>query len=333
MGSTELNRQELPTILDLIDSLSYPLVAEMQKWEHTHPSWASFFGYTPEGKYYLSKRDDGARLIPSGHRGAYFRGQNHFYEKCKPSLYRITDHSLRVIERIKCYEFINLLFTHPVLNSLIEKERVTIDKMALAQHYGFATNLIDISCDIWSSAFFATTKYNSVDGSYTPVDENYGDGIGVMYVSKRVFYDPRINDLGFNFFPRPYKQMGATYSMGPNEDFNKVDMFKKLFFRHDKQASEWVYEMSYRQKKYFPDDILAEKAAQIQNTHVLSTMAVKALTTESPISFDEIKNICEINNYRLTDSPIVSFEKDYCEAVLKQWEETDLQIYMPLMKV
>ena len=316
------DRQSLPTILGLIDHISSQLVPRMQFFETVSPALATIFGYTPEGKYTIAPRDGMHTLIPSGFRSAFYRGQNRFYSKCKPSLHRIADPDIRIIESVKRHEFIELVLTHPVIDYLI-KEDITIDRMALAQHYGFATNLIDISCDLWCSAFFATTQYNAANDSYSPVDDDFGDGVGVLYMSKRVDDNPRISELGFNFFPRPYRQMGATYSLEPGEDFNDVDLFEKHFFRHDKRASQWVFEMSYRQMKYFPKDVLAEKAASIKGAKMLSTKAIESYVNASggTTSFDEIRRLCEENHYEIKDKLVTSFDKAYQDAAMKQWNE------------
>ena len=253
MTMQEMNipdRQSLPTILELIDSLSPQLVSRMQLFEQAPPSLSTIFGFTPEGKYTISARDGVHTLIPSGLRCAFYRGQNRFFPSCEPSLHRIKDPEKRIIESVRRHEFIELVLTHPVIDFLMKNE-ITIDKMALAQHYGFATNLIDISCDLWCSAFFATTKYNTANDSYSPVDDSFFEGIGVLYMSERIDDNPRISELGFNFFPRPYRQMGATYSLELDENFNDVELFEKHFFRHDKRANQWVFEMSYRQMKFF----------------------------------------------------------------------------------
>ena len=334
MNNTD--RQNLPTILELIDTLSPQFVSEMQFFEQVPPQLATIFGYTPEGKYTIAPRDGFQTLIPSGFRSAFYRGQNRFYHCCKPSLHRIQNSEKRIIESVKRNEFIELVLTHPVIDCLV-KEGIIIDKMALAQHYGFATNLIDISCDLWCSAFFATTQYNAANDSYSPVDADFGDGIGVLYISKRVDDNPRITELGFNFFPRPYRQMGATYSMEPDEDFNDVDLFEKHFFRHDKRASQWVFEMSYRQMKYFPKDVLAEKAASIKEAKMLSTKAINSYVnaSEGAESFDDIKRLCEENHYQIKDELVVSFDKAYKDAAMKQWNEEIKQkvycAYLPLL--
>lgn len=330
------DRKNLPTILELIDSLSPQLVSKMQFFEQAPPSLATIFGYTPEGKYTIAARDGFHTLIPSGFRGNFYRGQNRFYPSCKPSLHRIKDSEKRIIESVKRHEFIELVLTHPVIDFLINED-IIIDKMALAQHYGFATNLIDISCDLWCSAFFATTKYDAANDSYSPVGDDFGDGIGVLYMSKRVDDNPRISELGFNFFPRPYRQMGATYSLEPNEDFNDVDLFEKHFFRHDKRASQWVFEMSYRQMKYFPKDVLAEKAAAIKAAKKLSSKAIESYVNAygGTASFDEIKRLCEENQYDIKDDLVTTFDQAYCDAAYRQWhEEIKNKVYcayLPLM--
>ena len=52
--------------------------------------------------------------------------------------------------------------------------------MALAQHYGICTELLDFTVDKFVAAFFACTKYNN-DGTYSVNDED-GDGCFYYFV-------------------------------------------------------------------------------------------------------------------------------------------------------
>lgn len=335
------NNHIWPNILDLIDYLSFPMVEKLQYWEHIPPQLASIFGFTPEGDFVPYSDNGKFSLLPSGFRAAYFRGQNRYYEKCYPSLFRNREDKDFVIQCLKSHEFMELLSTHPILKSLKEKG-IYINKWALAQHYCLCTNLMDITCDIWAAAFFATTSYNWQTDDYSPIGEDFEDGVGVLYVSKKYSDNlPNITPLGYNFFPRPHKQMAFTYSMEKGKNFNDDSLFEKYFFFHDLQASKLIFEMSFRQRKYWSKDVLADKANEIKRGKSISRKAIDSFEKNSEFnrwSKEEMLNFCQEAGYEITESPTVVFEQSYVEKLKADWEQKkddyfSKSTYIPLLKV
>ncbi len=330
-----------PNILDLIDNLSFSLVDRLQYWEHIPPQLASIFGFTPEGDFVPYSLDGKFSLLPSGFKAAFFRGQNRYFEKSYPSLFRLDDDKERIIQCLKCHEFMELLSTHPIIMSLTENG-IYVDKMALAQHYSLCTNLMDITSDIWAAAFFATTSYNSETDDYTPIGKEYEKGVGVLYVSKK--YDdhyPNITPLGYNFFLRPHRQMAFTYSMEEGKNFNDEELFDKYFFYHNLHASQWIFEMSFRQRKYWPKDILADKANKIKHSKNISKKAIDSFEKNSKFNRwtkEEIISFCKISGYEITEFPTVFFEESYVEKLKADWKQKkdeyfSKRTYIPLLMV
>lgn len=314
--------KKLPTIIDVIDNLAPSLLPELF-WEHVPSQISSPFGISPEERYELYQRDDGkVSLIPSGNRQFYYRGQNDYFDLCQPSLLRIKDKEKekKIIELLMRNEFMELLSTHPIIAALEDKD-VYIDKMALAQHYCFCTPFLDLTCDIWAAAFFATAIYDSATDTYSPADESFGKGFGVLYVSKEKVYEhPKIIPLGYNFFPRPHKQMGSVYVMEGNDNFNDEDLFEKHRFRHDKIASQRMFEMAFRQRKYWNHDPLAVKAYEIKQSKTISRKVLVDLTRSEGVSEKELQDICKAKGYTITDIPTVAFEEQYIEKTKREWE-------------
>lgn len=58
---------------------------------------------------------------------------------------------------------------------------LSCDALALAQHYGSPTELLDLTVDKWVAAFFACTKYDSKTDTYRPTDERDGNGVFYSY--------------------------------------------------------------------------------------------------------------------------------------------------------
>ena len=342
-NNSNMDRDSLPTIIDVIEE---NIVVEIpgNSVEHLHPSFSSLmFGVVPEEKYTINAVNGNTKLLPGGRRIRLYRGQNRDYNPSMPSLYRkgiATDKF--IIQNLKRFEFINLLKSHPVLCYLSEKKGLYIDYMAIAQHYGFWTDLMDITYDIWAAAFFATTQYHEETDSYSPIDENFEDGIGVLYIAKHrvdeTAKQDRVIPLGYNFFPRPVAQMASTYRMMKDEDFNDVELFDKIYFRQDKQSSNIVFAMSCMQKKYFPPDPLADKAKEIKMSNYICQKSIDDFVTSEwcSVSQEIINELLRINSIKCTSESYVQFDKQYKNDVFQQWKLEWLQdekggIIPPLM--
>ncbi len=75
--------------------------------------------------------------------------------------------------------------------------------------------------------------------------------------------------IGLNFFNRPGAQNGFGLKMSHNADLNSMRNVKKIFFRHDKNASQTIFSMNQQGKKLFPDDSLIQRLSpdQIEYFH------------------------------------------------------------------
>ena len=90
----------------------------------------------------LSLQNGKYGLFLSGLYSHYFRGEPQVYEHCTPSLFRIATADDRLIAQLKATDFMMFLETHPEIQAR-EADGQYIDYLALAQHYGFATNMLD----------------------------------------------------------------------------------------------------------------------------------------------------------------------------------------------
>ena len=319
--------RELPTILDVMDILAArENIRKNANPTNLHP-WKAF-----EIGYYIPVSMGAGsatiRYIPSGPCYAtFYRGQNCHFDKCIPSFYRIDSLEKMIVARLLVHEFQLLVLSHPIINELICRT-VSVNLEALAQHYGFATNMMDVSNDKWTAAFFACTKCDK--GNYSPVDENYGDGFGVIYVSTP---DPQLGEsdletllfrtdsIGFHFFPRPTSQSAYGFLMNKGENFDKNPFFEKILFRHDKKASQWVFETSYRQKKYFPYDSLTDVANRIlQNKRVSQNALERFCSYECKcLSKNDVISICRKEGVQITAETDYKFPEDDLRKDLEQW--------------
>lgn len=259
---TEQEKSELPTILDVLKYL--------ERYEHPlcGDDWDKMF----TSGYYLTCSNmawTNKRVLMPCSRTTFvmMRGQNRYYPFCSPSLYRDANQCSMELEQLRITEFIRAVSEHPVMKEFYQN--IEVDNMALAQHYGFRTNCLDVTNEKMVAAFFASTCYNANTDSYEPVDENYDEGIGVFYVSKESlmnlsFTSEKLRMVGNHYFARPTRQNAVVYVMSPKENFDDDDNFERIVFRHNKMANQSIYD-SVMKRDIFPNDSVAKIARNIQN--------------------------------------------------------------------
>lgn len=324
--------KELPTILDVVEQIS----------AHENSLVAPMCGMVPippfydEGRFNLVS-DMGNRsihyLMPTSQSPfTFYRGQNKYYDICTPTLYRPRKNKALPSEediayhRIKTCEFAMLLSTHPVFQDI---QRVTaVDPVALAQHYGLDTDYLDITNNKWVAAFFACTQHDDVTDTYTPVGEEFADGYGVMYKSKKAISDD-IPDgffkkncvIGYQYFDRPSRQSSFGYLMEAGENFNDSPFFDKLFFRHDAEASQIVFEMAYQQRRFIPNDPLSKLAKDIVKSKEISKEVLENCILnfypDSDIAF--LERVCKNKGLHIHNEHRLSAQFN-AKEVEKEWE-------------
>lgn len=318
------------TLLDVLDQ-----IAIEEEWciENLSP----LTDYNREGKFEIKKMTDGKiSLIPCGlSYNNYYRGEREYHDVCKPSLYRkhMTD-AKQFVERIKYEELCLLMDNYPLVqyyrngidfkfsDGTIKGYELSIDKMALAQHYGICTELMDFTVDKFVAAFFACTKYNE-DGTYSINDEEGGDGCFYHYMNKNVHSGmPQLRAVGLQPFSRPGEQAGYVLSMNADDNLNDW-VVNAIHFKHNRKISEFIFNYTNRSKKLFPNSILDDKAMIIKNSNVFSKRAYEMAKKEfCPDESDEVlMDYLRDENKTLCETPIAAFSSQEIENFQKEWEK------------
>lgn len=302
------------TLLDILDKISF----EEEKWALDKSLIRPHFPYPKdEGKCIPFKKNDVVTLSPVCLLPyTYYRGQSKRHPKCYPTLYRENiSASARFVERLKYCEFCYLLETHPLCtrfkNSFKYKFpdgreellNFNIDHLALAQHYGIATELMDVTSDKWIAAFFASTKFE--DGVYSPFNN---DGTGIFYTCTEPNPDnPTIRPIGIQPFSRPGEQRGYARYMHEKEDFE--DCSTHIEFKHHLDISEFIYNFTNRSRKLFPDDILQRKAEIVVKSKSFSKAAYDMALNKfyQGVSNATVEEWLRIENIYIQQEPVVRF--------------------------
>lgn len=227
-------KRQLPTIVDVLENLSAIENANLRKNLRDGGGMQDMFR---EGKF-MEVSDQAWTNIPklypcSQSTFTLMRGESDYHAKCYPSLYRpqktMSDADYFLISRLQACEFIAVVFGHPVVQALTRLCKVEF--MAVAQHYGFPTEYMDITNQKWVAAFFACTKYQ--DGIYFPFDPGNKLKTGVVYVgtlSENRLSPSNVKALGFHYFERPTLQNAMVYEMKKGDNFDTDSFFRRIVF-------------------------------------------------------------------------------------------------------
>lgn len=338
---TDEEIKELPTILTILDQ-----IAAEEDGLRNDKRWSFLSNLGAEDKYeiFAESPQGPCVLKPTATTfNSYFRGQTKYYEKCVPTIYRSTDSEERdqvdiFIDRLRSSEFELLLRTHPFVNLIFDQGiifsnfgedvwvHLKVDYLGLAQHYELNTDVLDFTNDKWIAAFFATCEKQN--GRYFPIDEStieYNeDKYGVIYrYTDDVGKQSKFSVIGLQPFKRPGEQKGFLLQLSKNENLNYFGGIEKYFFKHDRMASEIIYNRMNTGKDLFPYDILEELAKKIKSNRKVSLAAFNNTFKEYPIDHmdaQSIKKACNDRGIKFVNYPVVSFPKGIEKEFLKSWQ-------------
>lgn len=199
----------------------------------------------------------------------YYRGQVKDYGTCYSSLFRDfyknkynDDEKTRKI-------FLNQLrineFNHLLNNFTQVKEWPfgTVFTYAIAQHYGFNTDIVDCTSDLDVALFFACCKHIE-NSRYLPLDEEdiKSNKYGLLF-QRAIILDllpsgPIVLPIGYQPFTRCNRQRGYFVLTKFGEDIQAKNYFNIYRFEHSIELSEELYNKYDGGKKLFNYDALDE---------------------------------------------------------------------------
>lgn len=238
-----------------------------------------YIGFPPmkEGRFILANN---GQLVPTFRESMrVYRGQRGFFNECQPLLWRKDmDDNKRLIERLKYVEFERMLYQLPqcllFANGIVVKDPdgilyqkpFKIDALGLAQHYGIKTELLDLTADKWTAAFFACAKYHADTDVYEPLLETEKeDEKGVMYcfnIRESDLESNTIRVVGAQPFVRPTEQAAFMVNMAENDNFNTICQ-DRVDFKQTPGVSCLVYHFANRADRLFPKEYIQEKAHEL----------------------------------------------------------------------
>ena len=138
----------------------------------------------------------------------------------------------------------------------------------------------------------------------------------------------KLRAVGLQPFARPGEQAGYVLKMEEGQNFNRMS-WRKIKFRHDRKASELVFNYTNRAKKLFPKSPLEMKAAIIKETNDISFAAFDMAQSIyfSDVSEKTLEQWLDDSNIRLVEKPIVSFSDGEKEEFYQEWKRNEKRFY------
>lgn len=282
---------------------------------------------TSEGLNLLSN-DNGYSVVNAGSElfDFIYRGQTKYYPECKPTIFRYDERNgnynleKKLIDLTKAIVFEQIIDTHPYsklvsdrkfieslkehpnahfrqIGFFLSKEPLYINKHGIAQHYGFATNLLDTTSNIDVASFFATCEYDKRDRKFKITDSEQG----IFYVI--VWYLPKILDrfdiIGWQPFSRPEEQRAGSIIMGIEDDLNCMPpgLVYKFYFKQRPEISKRIYKRFKKGNTLFVNDEIDELARKVNHENEFDEQSIK-------MAYKKL-----INHFR--NQEIKSFEEMY----------------------
>ena len=247
-----------------------------------------------------------------------YRGQNAIYEPCKPSLYRRAWTKEQTFERLLLLEdFKAILQDNPEIRDL-EENGLIVNYTGLAQHYGIETELIDLTNNPLVAAFFATTTYDALTDTFSPILHYVSMGIIYFFAMGPFWGNDNIYPIGMEALKRPGEQRAYAKVMKEGESLHQMS----FRFWHNPQASIEVWEMTAGGSKLFPYDPMAEKVRVMRKYRIYSTQSLQKVYDSTPDiadTYEAARQLMEqsgctfVNHlpFKYTDNEIKYIKEEY----------------------
>lgn len=317
--SGQIQIEQLPTILQVLEDIAVDEL--LQKSDPLTSSYIAGLGC--ENNFYITRDDEKQKMLlmpGSPSRGKYFRGQREYYSTCCASIHRGLNDNDVLVERLRLCEFSILLSTHPVVKDYINAG-FHVDVEGLAQHYGIATSILDLTNNKWTAAFFACTNYQN--GVYQILDDSYKTKMGILYMLEAHPAEgfPEIFVIGAQPLERPTRQNAFGVRLEEQQNFNDLPGLRIIPFRHDEEAEQLIFDMFYRSKRLFPDDMFVDVVEQLkQETSISFNAAELCHETYYPQLTDkEFSSLFSQTGMTIAPICYVTLPREQLQQVCEHW--------------
>jgi len=210
---------------------------------------------------YIKTAEDKYKIFlnPTGFSSYIYRGENREYEHFKPSMQRAICN--KETDRIQTAEnFIAALKKSPIYTYFSQPVKCgdeflafDMDTQAVAQHYGFVTDYLDLTRDEDVAKFFAYTRLDEKTNEYKLIEDfdHYSPTLYRAHITD-IYGKYGCEPIGFQPFLRPIKQWALAVNLGVNYKGAK-DLFEKRKLTDTDEAKR-IFEIFNGGKLLFPKE-------------------------------------------------------------------------------
>lgn len=245
-------------------------------------------------------------VMTQPHNRYYYRGENAYYRHSKASLYRVT-----IDDRIpkSLSKFIALMRRYQCWDTLDHFHAVqhwgfsSINYIALAQHYGLKTEMLDITSDLKTALFFACCKFTP-ERKWVPLSkDDFAHRNSRAHISKNCNGDSRygvlfrspteltdiswcgktednifgsITPIGYQPFMRCSQQHGYMLLTAPNDDLFLDKRFDKFKIRLNEDICNWIYNEMEQGNLVYPNNDVPDISTEIEGINKITTFSKTA---------------------------------------------------------
>jgi len=254
-------------------------------------------------------------VIKQGERRNYYRGELEDYPTSMTSLYREIKECksddekkvVKIVARMRFVLFRNFLQRFKYVKYWQKKFGEPFYE-AIAQHYGFMTEYLDITNDFNVAMFFACCDWDKKRKVWRPLTKKECEEKreGILYhapvesvrfaIEDYTQFRPSIIPIGYQPFYRCQNQVGYVKHMTEGEDFKTDRIFERLRFKHSETLSNGIYKYMREGKDIYPDEELMDFEKEIElfkNALTFSTEVFDTAISELALK-DERLNLFSI---------------------------------------
>ena len=210
-----------------------------------------------------------------------YRGQTKEHPRCIPTLARLEKVEEQILALCRRIAFEDAIGEHPMV-SLAERIRLWnlplyVDREGLAQHYGLATDMLDVTSNFDVACFFATSTWNPDQQKYEPLTDRVASGViyritPALMISMERHDEPfgPVHIVGWQPLPRPEQQRAFVVKMKPGQDFTSLPTVETFHFQQQAHISHRIWNAFDQGDALFPKDAAAELARRAESLNAFT---------------------------------------------------------------
>ena len=137
------------------------------------------------------------------------------------------------------------------------------------------------------------------------------------------------------YFNRPGRQSAFTLDMTQIKDLNLYPGIERIYFRHDAEANQLVYDLSQQGRKFLPSDSLVSVVDSIKELKQYSQRAVEKTRRDNypEKTADEMEDLLKSFGLESVSSPVVGFDSQQMQQEWEEWEREGATRFMASLMI